>query len=64
MRCEEDTIYLFRDGEDTITKSSTIVNYLETKYPSELVECDQDQSVLHLTQGFFPAFATFMMGVR
>jgi len=53
-----------RDGEDTITESSTIVNYLETKYPSELVECDQDQSVLHLTQGFFPAFATFMMGAE
>lgn len=49
-----------RNGDDIVIESSSIVNYLEEAFPQEKVVCDQDQSVLHLTQGFFPAFAAFM----
>ena len=56
-------VYLLRNGDDIVTESSTIVNYLENSFSDVQVECDQDQSVLHLTQGFFPAFAAFMKKV-
>lgn len=49
-----------KNGDDIVTESSTIINYLENSFSDVQVECDQDQSVLHLTQGFFPAFAAFM----
>eukprot|EP00088_Acartia_fossae_P062262 TRINITY_DN7506_c0_g1_i8.p1 TRINITY_DN7506_c0_g1~~TRINITY_DN7506_c0_g1_i8.p1 ORF type:complete len:212 (-),score=48.91 TRINITY_DN7506_c0_g1_i8:249-884(-) len=53
-----------RNGEDIVTESAAIVCYLEEKFPETKVECDMDQSVLLLLQGFFPAFANFMKKVE
>jgi len=49
-----------KNGDDIIIESSKIVSYLEEKFPENKIECEQDESVLHLTQGLFPSLALFI----